>query len=53
MCQQIALRFSMSLTKTLSNSITFTIINEYGKGTFVEIETVFRPVYHVASEVVL
>ena len=38
----------MSLKGTLSNSITFTVINEYGKGAAVEIESIFRPVYHVA-----
>ena len=43
----------MSLTDTLSNSITFTLINEYGKGVVVEIESVFRPVYHVACQRVL
>ena len=43
----------MSLRETLSNSITFTLINEYGKGAVVEIETVFWPVYHVACQVAL
>ena len=31
----------MSLRKTLSKSVTFTVINKYGKRTVVEIETVF------------
>ena len=39
----------MSLRATLSNSITFTVSNEYGEGAGVEIELVLRPVYHVAS----
>ena len=43
----------MSLTQTLSNSIMFNMINKYGKGAVVYIETVFRPVYHVACQVVL
>ena len=38
----------MSLTGALCNSITFKVINEYGKGAAVEIESVFRPDYHVA-----
>ena len=29
------------------------MINEYGKGAAVEIESVFRPVYHIACEGVL
>ena len=40
----------MSLRATLSNSITFTVSNEYGEGAGVEIELVLRPVYHVASQ---
>ena len=43
----------MSLRGTLSNSITFTEINEYGKGAALVIETVFWPVYHVACKGVL
>ena len=43
----------MSLTETLSNSKTFTLINEFGKGVVVEIESVFRPAYHVASQLIL
>ena len=43
----------MSLKETLSNSITFTLINDYRKGVVVEIESVNRPVYHVAPECVL
>ena len=38
----------MSLRVIFSNSITFTVINQYGKGAGVKIESVFRPVYHVA-----
>ena len=43
----------MSLRETLSNTITLTVMNEYGKGAVVEIETVFGPVYHVACQGVL
>ena len=43
----------MSLTETLFNSITFTVINEFGKGAAVEIETVFWPVYHIACQRIL
>ena len=37
----------MSVRETFSNSITFTVINESGKGAAVEIETVFWPFYQV------
>ena len=40
----------MLLRGTLSNSITFTVINEYGKGGAIEIQTVFWPVYNVACQ---
>ena len=40
----------MSLRETLSNSITFTVINEYGKSAAVEIEAVFWPAYHFACK---
>ena len=50
MCQQTVLRISMLLRGTISNSITFTVINEFGKGAVIEIETVFWPVYHVACQ---
>ena len=43
----------MSLRVTFSNSIIFKVINEYGRGPVVEIESVFRPVYHVACRRVL
>ena len=43
----------MSRTESTSNSITFSVINEYGKGAVVEAETVFRPVSDVAIQVVL
>ena len=33
--------------------MTFTVINQYGKGAAVEIESVFRPVYRVAYRGVL
>ena len=38
----------MSLRVTFSNSITFTLINEYGEGAGVDTESVLRSVYHVA-----
>ena len=53
MCSQTVLAFCMSLAETLYNSITFTVVNKYGRGAVVETETVFRRVYHVAFEVVL
>ena len=43
----------MSLREALSNSITFTIIREYGKGAIVEIETMSWPFYHVACQRIL
>ena len=48
MCEQKVLRPCMSLRVTFLNSITFTVINEYGKGPGVEIDLVFWPVYRVA-----
>ena len=36
-----------------SNSITFTVINQYSKGALIKIESVFRPVYHVGCRGVL
>ena len=39
--------------QSLPNSITFTVMNKYGKGAVVEIETVFQPVYNVACQGVL
>ena len=48
MCSQKVLRLFMSLRVTFSNSVTFTVINEYGKRAAVETESVFRSVYHVA-----
>ena len=32
--------------KDFSNSITFIVINKYGKGAGIKIESVFWPVYH-------
>ena len=43
----------MSLRETLSNAITFTVINEYCKGAALEIESEFRPVYHVSCRGIL
>ena len=38
----------MSLKAAFSNSITFIVIHEYGKGAVRDIESVFWSVYHVA-----
>ena len=43
----------MLLGVTFSNSINFAVINEYGKGSGVEIESVIRPVYHVICQGVI
>ena len=48
MCLQKLLRLWLLLRLTFSATITFTVINEYGKGADIEIESVFRLVYHVA-----
>ena len=48
MCSRTDLRFLMAVRQTPSNSSTFTMINEYGQGAVVEIESVFPLVYHVA-----
>ena len=36
-----------------SNSITFKLLNQYGKGAGVKAESVFRPVHHVACQGVI
>ena len=36
-----------------SNSITFIVINQFGKGAGIKIESVFWPVYHAACPAVL
>ena len=43
----------MSLKVTFSNSITFTLINEYDEGSAVGTESVFLAVFHVACRDVL
>ena len=48
-----SLKIFQTLRKTLSSSITFILISEYGKRALVEIETVFWPVDHVACQWVL
>ena len=35
------------------NSITFTVITQHDKGALIKIESVFQPVYHVATREVL
>ena len=39
--------------KDFSNSITFIVINKYGKGPGIKIEWVFRPVFYAACRGVL
>ena len=48
MCSQTVLRFILSLKETVCNSITFTMIDKYGKGAAVQISNVFCLIYHVA-----
>ena len=43
----------MAVRETPSNSFTFTMVNEYGQGAVVKIESVFPLVYHVACRQVL
>ena len=43
----------MSLKGTLSNLITFKVIDEYGKGALIEILTVFWPFYYVSCQGVI
>ena len=47
------LRVCISLRETLSGSITFTVINKFGKVAVVKISTVFGHVYHVPCQRVL
>ena len=47
MCQQKVLRLCMSVRVTFYNLMTFTLMNEYGKGAGVDTESVVRAVYHV------
>ena len=53
MFEQTILRDYMSLRVIFSNSITFPVINQYGKGPGVKIESVFRPICHVVCRGVL
>ena len=53
MCEQKVLRLCVSLRVTFSNSITFTVIKEYGKGDGAETGSLFPPVYHVACRGVI
>ena len=43
----------MYLRVIFFNSITFTVITQNGKGSGVKIESVFRPIYHVACRGIL
>ena len=53
MCQQIVLRFCISLRAPFSNLVVSTVINKYDKRAAVQISTVFWEVYHVAFPSVL
>ena len=53
MSQNTVLRFWISLRGTFSTWIAFTGINKYGKDAVVQISTIFRTIYHVASQRVL
>ena len=53
MYEEKVLRHCMSLRVIFSNSISLTMINQYGKGAGVDIESVFWPFYHVACRRVL
>ena len=46
-------KFCMSLRMTFSNSISYPLIDNYGKGVAVKIGTVFERVYHVACRRVM
>ena len=47
MSYQTVLGFCVSLKETYSNATTFTVINKYRKGAFIQIATVFRPICRV------
>ena len=53
MCEQTLLGFCVTLKKNFSNTTTFTVINKYFKGAVIQIATVFRPIFGVASVRVL
>ena len=48
MSSQTVHRFCILLRETYSNSINFTVMNEYVKGDVVQISTVFGLVYDLA-----
>ena len=48
MSSQTVQRFCILLRETYSNSINFTVMNEYVKGDVVQISTVFGLVYDLA-----
>ena len=50
MSWQTVLRFYISLRETFPNWIAFTVILKFDKSAFVQISTVFRPVYHVTCQ---
>ena len=47
MWQQTALRICIELTQTFTNWSMWTLMNKYGKGSVVQISTVFGPFSHV------
>ena len=48
-----SLKIFQTLKETLSNSITFGVINKFGKGAVVQNAIVFGPVHHVACRRVI
>ena len=53
MCELAVPRFCMSIEETFSDSTELVVINEYGKGTVMQISTVLGDVYHVACGTVV
>ena len=53
MCEETVFRICISLRGDFFNSITFTVISKYSKGSVVQISTVFCLPYHVACRRVL
>ena len=53
MAEKRVLRFCISLKMSLSNAITFTVINKYGKGALVQIAGVFQSICYVVCQRIL
>ena len=47
MCYQNALEIFLSLKENFSNTTTFTVMDNFGKGSAIQIATVFRPIFIV------